>query len=262
MFNNLMILLSDRFHLIAPDYPVSVSARFPLKTVSSTPSKTSRRTCIALPKRSVCGLFPLPARLRVPHRAADVCGPPGKDRTDHYPGRQCLYGSNRPAMGRNPGVLGTSYRREKEEGGCLLSEEGTKAQYTADCRKNCRQNRSRSLDAQLGTHAPPGNVDMQFALNCDYKTTWRCSPCFRSIRTRNRLTLVIWGQTRRVFRREGSFLLPKRICPMRRFMFSMADTRRWKPILTKSEPVGNLCLQSNNRSPCKAFVANAPYWSD
>ena len=85
---------------------------------------------------------------------------------------------------------------KKQKVYAFLSEEGTKEQYTAGLSEELLTRVSPEawiLDWERMSR--PGNLDMQFELNCDYKNNLEMFPVFQQyFRTSQPPALIIWGK--------------------------------------------------------------------
>lgn len=205
MFKNLMVALSDRLHLVAPDYPGFGFSGFPspdafeysFENISSLIDDFTDALGIG---RFVIYLhdYGCPIGLRVcltrPQKIAAIIvqngnayeeglGPEWDETKDYW---------------RNP----TPEKRAKVA--AFLSEEGTQLQYTAGVPVELRRNISPELwrlDWDLMKR--PGNLDMQFALNCDFQRNVEMYPQFQAyFREHRPSALVIWGKHDVFFRVE------------------------------------------------------------
>jgi len=197
MFKNLMIALSDRLHLVAPDYPGFGFSDFPDKDHFAY-SFASLSACIdkftdAINLRSFtiylhdygCSIG---LRLCVSHpekieriivqngNAYDEGIGPEWDETKDY--------------WRNP----TPEKKKKVS--AFLSEEGVKLQYTAGLSEELLTRVSPELwMLDWERMKRPGNIDMQFELNCDYQNNISMFPVFQEyFRVYQPPALVIWGK--------------------------------------------------------------------
>lgn len=198
MFKNLMIALSDKFYLVAPDYPGFGFSAFPDRdtfeySFSNISAYIDKFTCeIELNSFTIylhdygC---PIGLRLCVDHpekieriivqngNAYDEgIGPQWDETIDYW---------------ENP----TAEKKAKVAG--FLSEEGIRMQYTAGLPEELRANNISPelwmLDWELMKR--PGNIDMQFELNCDYKNNIKMFPVFQEyFRTHQPPALIIWGK--------------------------------------------------------------------
>lgn len=197
MFKNLMVLLSDRFHLIAPDYPGFGFSAFPAQNRFEYTFKNIaayiHRFTEAVGLRSFSLYLhdygcPIGLRICVEH-------PEKVERIIIQNGNAYMEGIG-PQWDETREYWEHPTEEKKRKLAAFLSEEGTKAQYTAGLPEE--------LLAKPGPEAwvfdwermrRPGNVDMQFALNCDYKNNLDMFPVFQEyFRTRQPPTLVIWGK--------------------------------------------------------------------
>jgi pimeloyl-ACP methyl ester carboxylesterase len=197
MFKNLMIALSDRFHLVAPDYPGFGFSAFPNKDdfkysfeniaayinkftneigmrsfaiyLHDYGSPVGLRLCINHPEKI--------ERLIVQNGNAydEGIGPEWDETRDYW---------------QNPTP------EKKAKVAAFLSEEGVKMQYTAGLPEELLSRVSPELwmlDWELMRR--PGNIDMQFELNCDYENHIKMFPAFHEyFRTHRPPALVIWGK--------------------------------------------------------------------
>jgi pimeloyl-ACP methyl ester carboxylesterase len=197
MFKNLMIALSDRFHLVAPDYPGFGFGAFPDKDdfeysfgniaayinkftdeigmrsftiyLHDYGSPVGLRLCINHPEKI--------ERIIVQNGNAydEGIGPEWDETKDYW---------------QNPTP------EKKAKVAAFLSEEGVKMQYTAGLPEELLSRVSPELwmlDWELMQRA--GNIDMQFELNCDYENHIKMFPVFHEyFRTHRPPALVIWGK--------------------------------------------------------------------
>lgn len=197
MFKNLMVALSDKYHLIAPDYPGFGFSAFPkmsdfeysFENISACINKFTEeigltsfsiylhdygcpiglRICIAYPER-IEGII-----VQNGNAYMEGFGPQWDEVRDYW---------EHPTEDK------------KEKVAAFLSEEGVKMQYTA------------GLPGDLLTHISPesylldwermqrpGNIEMQFELNCTYKSNIEMFPSFQEyFRKYQPPALVIWGK--------------------------------------------------------------------
>ena len=197
MFKNLMVALSDRFHLIAPDYPGFGFSSFPdrnnfeysFRNISAYINRFTEE----LKLRSFTLYLhdygcPIGLRLCIDHpekvegiivqngNAYEEGIGPQWDETKEY--------------WQNP----TEEKKKKVY--AFLSEEGTRMQYTAGLPEDLLVKVGPELwmlDWDLMKR--PGNIDMQFELNCDYKNNISLFPKFQEyLRTYHPPALIIWGK--------------------------------------------------------------------
>ena len=197
MFKNLMIGLSDRFYLVAPDYPGFGFSAFPdtkkfeysFNNISNYINQFTEeiglksfaiylhdygcpiglRLCVNNPEKI--------ERIIVQNGNAydEGIGPEWDETIDYW---------------KNP----TAEKKAKVSQ--FLSEEGIKMQYTAGLPDHLLSNVSPEL-WMLDWHLMqrPGNIDMQFELNCDYQSNIKMFPIFQKyFRDHQPPALVIWGK--------------------------------------------------------------------
>jgi pimeloyl-ACP methyl ester carboxylesterase len=195
MFKNLMVAMSDKFHLIAPDYPGFGFSGFPdksnfeytFKNISAYINRFTEeidlksftiylhdygcsiglRMCVDHPERI--------ERIIVQNGNTYIIQPIWSEMIDYW---------------EHP----TEEKRQKVY--AFLSEEGTKEQYYAGLSEELRLRVSPEawiLDWQRMSR--PGNLEMQFELNCDYKSNLEMFPVFQQyFRTSRPPALIIWGK--------------------------------------------------------------------
>lgn len=197
MFKQLMIGLSDKFHLIAPDYPGFGFSAFPDKdhfeyTFKNISEYINKFTDAIKLKSFTIYLHdygcPIGLRLCVNHpekiqgiivqngNAYDEgIGPEWNETKDYW---------------QNPTP------EKKKKVAAFLSEEGVKSQYTAGLPNELLPRVGPELwtiDWQLMKR--PGNIDMQFELNCDYQDNLKMFPVFQEyFRVHQPPALIIWGK--------------------------------------------------------------------
>ena len=197
MFKNLMVILSDKFHLIAPDYPGFGFSAFPNKndfTYSfENISAFINRFAEEIDLKSFTLYLhdygcPIGLRICVNH-------PEKVERIIVQNGNAYMEGIG-PQWDETRDYWDHPTEEKKRKVAAFLSKEGTKEQYTA------------GLSAELLTHvgpetwmldwermSRPGNIDMQFELNCDFKTNIDMFPVFQKyFRTYQPPALIIWGK--------------------------------------------------------------------
>ena len=197
MFKNLMIALSDRFHMVAPDYPGFGFSAFPDKGLFEYSFRNISAYIYKFTEEVDLKSFtiylhdygcPIGLRLCVNHPGKieriiiqngnaydEGIGPQWDETIDYW---------------QNP----TPEKKAKVSG--FLSEEGTKMQYTAGLPEELLSKVSPELwmlDWDLMKR--PGNIDMQFELNCDYKSNIDMFPVFQEyFRVHQPPALIIWGK--------------------------------------------------------------------
>ena len=195
MFKNLMVALSDKFHLIAPDYPGFGFSDFPdkssfeytFKNISAYMNRFTEeidlksftiylhdygcsiglRMCVDHPEKI--------ERIIVQNGNTYIIEPIWSEMIDYW---------------EHP----TAAKRQKVY--AFLSEEGTKEQYYAGLSEELQLRVSPEawiLDWERMSR--PGNLDMQFELNCDYKNNLEIFSVFQQyLRTNQPPALILWGK--------------------------------------------------------------------
>jgi pimeloyl-ACP methyl ester carboxylesterase len=212
MFKNLIVILSDRFHLVAPDYPGFGFSDFPNRSKFEYSFKNIAasiyRFTEAIDLRSFTIYLhdygcPIGLRICVNH-------PEKIEQIIVQNGNAYMEGIG-PQWNETRDYWEHPTEEKKKKVAAFLSEEGTKMQYTA------------GLPAELLTRVSPeawiidwermrrpGNIDMQFELNCDYRNNIEMFSVFQKyFRTRQPRTLVIWGKHDVFFNVEEAFCYKK-----------------------------------------------------
>ncbi|MGF6928830.1 pimeloyl-ACP methyl ester carboxylesterase [Chitinophaga sp. W2I13] len=197
MFKNLIVALSDRFHLVAPDYPGFGFSGFPDKDLfeysfSNISAYINKFTDEINLKSFTIYLhdYGCPVGLRLcvnhPEKIARIIvqngnaydegiGPQWDETIDYW---------------QNPTP------EKKARVSAFLSEEGVKMQYTAGLPEELLPTISPELwQLDWDCMKRPGNIDMQFDLNCDFENNIKMFPVFQEyFRTHQPPTLIIWGK--------------------------------------------------------------------
>jgi pimeloyl-ACP methyl ester carboxylesterase len=197
MFKNLMVALSDRFHLVAPDYPGFGFSAFPDKNSFAYTFSNISAHIDAFTDAVGLNTFtiylhdygcPIGLRLCVAHPEKiekiivqngnayrEGLGPQWNETLDYW---------------QNP----TPEKKIKVS--AFISEEGTRAQYTAGLPDELLPKVSPELwMLDWERLKRPGNIEMQFELNCDYASNMKMFPVFQEyFRTHQPPALVIWGK--------------------------------------------------------------------
>ncbi len=197
MFKNLMVVLSDTFHLVAPDYPGFGFSAFPDKnnfqyTFKNIATYINRFTDeIGLTSFSIyLHDYGCPIGLQI-----CMSHPEKIERIIVQNGNAYMEGIG-PEWNETRDYWEHPTEEKKKRVAAFLSEEGVKMQYISGL-----------SDEQLTRVSPeawmldwermsrPGNIDMQFELNCDYKSNLEMYPAFQKyLRTYQPPALVIWGK--------------------------------------------------------------------
>lgn len=197
MFKTLMTALSDKFYLVAPDYPGFGFSSFPDKaafayTFKNVADYMHRFTDAIGLKRFTIYLhdYGCPIGLRIcvnhPEKIERIIVQNGNAYQEGIAG---IWDEIR-AYWNHP----TEEKKHKVY--AFLSREGTKAQYTD------------GLPAELASRVSPetwildwdrmsrpGNLEMQYELNCDYKNNIEMFPVFQQyFRDFQPPALIIWGK--------------------------------------------------------------------
>jgi pimeloyl-ACP methyl ester carboxylesterase len=197
MFKNLMIALSDRFHLVAPDYPGFGFSAFPgqdqfeysfenisawiIKFVETIRLKSftiylhdygcpiGLRLCMNKPEK-IEGII-----VQNGNAYMEGIGPQWDETRDYW---------EHPT------------EEKKQKVAAFLSEEGVRTQYTDGLPEELLGRVSPEnwiLDWERMKR--PGNLEMQFALNCTYKSNLDLFPAFQEyFRVHQPRAIVIWGR--------------------------------------------------------------------
>ncbi|MDF2193370.1 alpha/beta hydrolase [Paraflavitalea sp. CAU 1676] len=197
MFKNLMTALGDRYHLVAPDYPGFGFSAFPDKAVFEY--TFSNLSAIINAFTDAIGLHrftiylhdygcPIGLRLSVAHPEkiagiivqngnayAEGIGPQWDETIDYW---------------KNPSPA------KKKKVYAFLSEEGTRDQYTSGLPEALWNRVSPELWVlDWERLSRPGNLAMQYELNCDYQHNFPLFPVFQAyFREQQPPALVIWGK--------------------------------------------------------------------
>lgn len=197
MFKNLMTALSDRYYLVAPDYPGFGFSAFPgkdrfeysFKNISACMNKFAE--AIDLDRFTIylhdygC---PMGLRICVNH-------PEKIERIIVQNGNAYLEGIE-PVWNEIRDYWEHPTEKKKQKVYAFLSKEGTKDQYYAGLPEELHTRVSPEtwmLDWERMSR--PGNLDMQYELNCTYKSNIEMFPAFQEyFRTHQPPALVIWGK--------------------------------------------------------------------
>lgn len=205
LFKNLMTALSDRYHLVAPDYPGFGFSAFPdpgqfeytFKNIAAYMNRFTEE--INLPN-FIIYLFDYGAPIGL-----RLCA----DNPEKIKGIIVQNGS-----AYNEG-LGTQWDEMKEYWQnptpekkqklyAFLSEEGIKKQYTAgESPEGLAAISPELLMLEWELMKRPGNIDMQYVLNCDYPNHFELFPVYQQyFREHQPPALVIWGKNEVYFNVE------------------------------------------------------------
>jgi pimeloyl-ACP methyl ester carboxylesterase len=197
MFKNLMIALSDNFHLIAPDYPGFGFSAFPkeeefeysFQNIANCINKFTDaiglktftiylhdygcliglRICVASPQKIERII------IQNGHAYTECIGPQWKEMIEYW---------------ENP----TEEKKKKLY--AFLSKEGTEEQYKAGLSKELLSKVSpESWIVDWERMSRPGNLEMQYELNCTYYSNFEMFPIFQDyFRKHKPRAIIIWGK--------------------------------------------------------------------
>jgi pimeloyl-ACP methyl ester carboxylesterase len=197
MFKNLMVLLADKFYLVAPDYPGFGFSAFPppnefeysFKNIAACMHRFAE--AIHLKTFSIyLHDYGCPTGLRI------CMNHPEKINGIIVQNGNAYIEGTRPQWDEIREYWEHPTEEKKKRLYAFLSEEGTKSQYTAGLPEEmltrvCPE--TWMLDWERLSR--PGNLDMQYELNCDYKNNIEMFPAFQQyFRTNQPPALVIWGK--------------------------------------------------------------------
>lgn len=197
MFKNLITALSDKYHLIAPDYPGFGFSDFPDKSSFEYTFKNISAYINRFTEEIDLSSFtlylqdygcPIGLRLCVNH-------PEKIEGIIIQNGNAYMEGIG-PQWDETRDYWEHPTEEKKKKVAAFLSEDGTKQQYTAGLPDELLTRigpEAWTLDWQRMSR--PGNIDMQFELNCDYQTNIDMFPAFQQyFRTCLPPALVLWGR--------------------------------------------------------------------
>jgi pimeloyl-ACP methyl ester carboxylesterase len=197
MFKNLMTALSDKFHLVAPDYPGFGFSDFPsmsdFEYSFNNISEYINKFTEAINLKSFTIYLhdygcPIGLRLCV-YNPEKIEGIIVQNGNAYMEGIGPQWDETRNYW-ENP----TEEKRKKVA--AFLSKEGIKMQYTAGLSEEMLANVSPEcwiIDWERMSR--DGNIEMQFELNCDFKTNLEMYPVFQEyFRTHQPPAVVIWGK--------------------------------------------------------------------
>lgn len=203
MFKNLMTALSDRYYLVAPDYPGFGFSDFPdpadfsytFKHISASIDQFT--DAIGLISFSIyLHDYGCPIGLRL-----CVSRPEKIERLIIQNGNAYDKGIG-PEWDQTKDYWSDPTPEKKEKVAAFLSEAGIKMQYTAGLPEKMQERVSPELwMLDWERMQRPGNIDMQFTLNCDYQDNIRMFSVFQDyFRVHQPKVLVIWGRYDPFFR--------------------------------------------------------------
>lgn len=197
MFKNLMTALSDKFHLIAPDYPGFGFSDFPSVKVFEYSFENIAlyidgfTKAIKLKSYSVYfhdygSYIGMRLCLKNPDKIEKIIVQNGNN---YIEGHGPLWKESKDYW-EHPTI------EKKKKVYSFLSEEGTKEQYYAGVPKKLHKNISpESWIIDWERMRRPGNLHMQFKLNCTYPSNFELFPAVQQyFRKFQPPALIIWGK--------------------------------------------------------------------
>jgi pimeloyl-ACP methyl ester carboxylesterase len=197
MFKSLMIGLSDKFHLVAPDYPGFGFSDFPyikdfeysFENIASYIDKFIE--AINLQSFSIYlhdygSYIGLRICLKNPDKIEAIIVQNGNNYNEGLG----------PQWDEMKDYWGNPTKEKRKKLYAFLSEEGTKEQYFAGIPKELHQNISpESWIIDWERMSRPRNLNMQYKLNCTYNTNFEMFPAFQEyFRTFQPPALIVWGK--------------------------------------------------------------------
>ena len=197
MFKNLMVLLSEKYHLVAPDYPGFGFSDFPsikdfdysfenIALYIDKFTKAIKLKSFSIYLHDYGSYIGMRICLKNPEKIEAIIVQNGNN-YDEGLGPQW---DKILKYWKNP----TNEKKKKVY--AFLSKEGTKAQYFDGVPKKLHQNISPEnwmLDWERMSR--PRNLNMQFKLNCTYPTNFEMFPAFQEyFRKHQPPALIIWGK--------------------------------------------------------------------
>ena len=197
MFKNLMLSLCDKYYLVAPDYPGFGFSGFPdrnefqytFENIALLMGKFTQ--AIALNEFAIyLHDYGCPIGLRLCIRS------PEKIKRIIVQNGNAYIEGIRPQWDETIDYWENPTDEKKKKVSAFLSEEGTKMQYTAGVPEHLLSRlgpETWTLDWQRMCRE--GNIEMQFELNCDFKSNMRMYPDFQDyFRKHQPPALIIWGK--------------------------------------------------------------------
>ena len=197
MFKNLMTALSDKFHLVAPDYPGFGFSDFPnikdfeysFENIASYMDKFIK--AINLQSFSIYlhdygSYIGLRICLKNPDKIKAIIVQNGNNYNEGLG----------PQWDEMKDYWENPTKEKKKKLYAFLSEAGTKEQYYAGVPERLHQNVSpESWMVDWERMSRPGNLNMQYKLNCTYNTNFEMFPAFQEyFRKYQPPALIIWGR--------------------------------------------------------------------
>ena len=197
MFKSLMVALSDRFHLVAPDYPGFGFSAFPDKRVFDYSFENMALYMDKFTKAIKLKSFAIYLHDYGSYIGLRICMKnPDKIRAIIVQNGNNYEEGLGPVWDEIREYWANPTQEKKKKVYAFLSQEGTKEQYFSGVPKKLRQNISpESWVLDWERLSRPKNLDMQYTLNCTYPTNFQLFPAFRQyFRTHRPPALVLWGK--------------------------------------------------------------------
>ncbi len=197
MFKNIMIALSDKFYLIAPDYPGFGFSDFPDKSMfeysfGNISACINRFTETINLKSFTIYLhdYGCPVGLRI-----CMNNPEKIEKIIVQNGNSYIEGIG-PQWDETRDYWENPTEEKKRKVSSFLSKEGIRMQYTAGLPEELLTRVSpESWIIDWERISRPGNIDTQFELNCTYKSNIEMFPAFQEyFRKHQPPALIIWGK--------------------------------------------------------------------
>jgi pimeloyl-ACP methyl ester carboxylesterase len=197
MFKNLMIALSDKYYLIAPDYPGFGFSDFPDSNSFEYSFKNIAfhidKFVEAIDLKSFTIYlhdYGCPIGLRI-----CINNPEKVERVIVQNGNAYMEGIG-PQWDETIDYWENPTEEKKQKVASFLSEEGVKMQYTAGLSEELLSRVSPELwILDWERMSRPGNIEIQFELNCTYKSNLELFPAFQAyFRKHQPPALIIWGK--------------------------------------------------------------------
>jgi pimeloyl-ACP methyl ester carboxylesterase len=197
MFKNLMTALSDRYHLVAPDFPGFGFSGFPGTNEFEYSFKNISEYIYRLTEKIKLQSFTIYLHDYGALVGLRICvnHPEKIERIIVQNGNAYEEGLG-PEWDEVKDYWEHPTEEKKKKVFAFLSAEGVKWQYTAGLPKELHERVSPELwILDWETMKRPGNIGMQFELNCDYKNHLDLYPqCQEYFRIYQPPALIIWGK--------------------------------------------------------------------
>lgn len=197
MFKNLMVALSDRFHLVAPDYPGFGFSAFP--AIDDFEYSFENIAAYIAQFTETIGLrsfavylhdygCPIGLRICVRH--------PEKITAIIVQNGNAYMEGIGPQWDETRDYWDHPTEAKKKKVSAFLTEEGIREQYTAGLTEELLSRISPELWVlDWERMRRPGNVEMQWVLNCTFRTNLEMYPVFQDyFRKHQPPALIIWGK--------------------------------------------------------------------